>query len=142
MNSNNWLKDFEKWSQEILDKKENERKKNQYRERGKLGGRPKKYHNKKSKKILLSLTPIQKEILDKVSESYGIKPQELIRHLILNTTPKDAERNKILIEFRTNFRRISNHFKSNVWTNAEKEKYKSEINKIISLIENELKNDR
>lgn len=139
MESKNWIKDIEKWNQDLLDKSEKERKKNQYRAWGKLGGRPKKGSYKKTEKLMLSLTAEQKNKLEMISQSFGIKPQELIRNLISDIEPRDPERNKVLMEYRTNFRRISNHFKSGVWTIAEREKYLKELNNIILLIENNLK---
>lgn len=137
-NKNNWLKDIEKWNQEIVEKSQKEHKKNQYRKWGKLGGRPKKGKEKLSEKMLISFSIKQKQKLDFDSNSYGIKPQEYIRNLVENKNPKDAERNKILLEVRTHFKRIGNHFRSNVWSFAEKEEYKAKLDRVISLIENEL----
>ncbi|MGI9528011.1 MAG: hypothetical protein ACR2MS_12960 [Weeksellaceae bacterium] len=135
----NFLEEIEKWNQELIVKSQKEKKKNQYREWGKLGGRPQKGKDKLSEKMMLSLTVEQKRKLDLLSKSFGIKPQELLRNLISNTEPRDPERNKILLEYRTNFKRISNHFKSGVWTLSEKKKFTSELNAVILLIENNLK---
>ncbi len=134
-----WLKELEKWNDDLREKEEKESLKRQYRSWGKLGGRPKKYSKKKSKKILLSLTETQMNKLQNMSDSYQIKIQEIIRNLIDFQKPVDAERNKILMEYRTNFKRISNHFKSNIWSDFDKEKFKNELRLIIQLIEKELK---
>ena len=131
--------DIEKWSQDLLEKTKNEQRKNQFQAWGKLGGRPRKGDEKKTEKILLSLTKMQKEKLKKVSASYGISPQDWLRYLILNNEPRDAERNKILMSYHTNFKRISNHFKSGVWSYPEREKFKYELEKVILLIKNEIK---
>lgn len=139
MNKDKLINEIEKWNQDLLDKSQKEKKKKQYREWGKLGGRPKKGSKKLTEKMLVSLTLQHKNKLDEISETFGLRPQELIRNLISNTQPRDPERNKILLEYRANFRRISNHFRSAIWTEAEKEKFTQELNDVIILIEKQLK---
>ena len=48
-----WINEIEKWSQDLLDKSQKEKKKNQFREWGKLGGRHKKGSNKLTEKMML-----------------------------------------------------------------------------------------
>lgn len=111
---------------------ENNRKE-QFRRWGKLGGRPKS-ERKKSVQISVSMSGTQKEKLDTLAKSAGVNPQEFIRRMIDNEKPSDPERNKTLLEYRTNFSRISNYFERNIWDDAEKESFKELLSKTISEI--------
>ena len=60
----------------------------------------------------------------------AIKEVENLKIIIPN-----AEENKILIEYRTNFSRIKNHFESQLWSDSEREIYKKLLTDIINKID-------
>lgn len=132
-----WIKDFEKWNEELIEKQKEEARKNQFREWGKLGGRPPK-ERKKNVTISIRVTEKEKEILQKKAEKADLSLAEFVRRSALEIPLPDPERNKTLVEYRTNFKRLANHFRSGVWTPAEKSKFTAELKDIISKIEKAL----
>lgn len=109
---------------------------------GKLGGRPLKQKQKKSEKLLLSLTEEQLQKLEVKAKKYKLSPQDYLRHYIEQDREPDLERMakvRLLIEYRTNFARLSNYLKKEIWTADEKEKFKNELNDVVKLIERTLK---
>lgn len=132
--SEDWLKEFEKWNQELIQKLESEELKNKYREWGKLGGRPKK-EKVKSKKITIRVTEKEKEILQKKADKVGLSLAEFVRRSSLEIPLPDAERNKTLVEYRTNFKRLANHFRSGVWSDEEKKVFTDILKNTIKGIE-------
>ena len=103
-------------------------------EGGKLGGRPKK-ENPKKKQVNVSF--IEKDYLQvlEVANSYGMTLQDFIRRQCLNVPLRDGKRNEILLEYRTNFKRISNIFRKDIWTESEKKELKTELEEVIKLLQ-------
>lgn len=107
-------------------------------EGGKKGGRP----------VVNKIRNIQKNIrlneqeetqIFEIAQAYGISESELFRRSALNIPMPDPERNKLLSEYRTNFARISNIFRSEIWEWSEKEDFKNELKEVIQLLKNHLK---
>lgn len=132
------MKEWQGYAEDFQKKQQEEERKNKLRAWGKLGGRPPK-EKKKSVTISTRATEKQKEILKERADKVGLSLSEFLLRSALEIPLPNAERNKTLVEYRTNFKRIANHFRSNVWTPAEKEMFKSELNRVIKAIEKELK---
>lgn len=107
-------------------------------EGGKKGGRP----------IVNKIRNIQKNIrlneqeekrIFEMAKAYGISESELFRRSALGVPMPNADRNKLLSEYRTNFSRISNIFRSDIWEWSEKEEFKTELKEVILLLKNHLK---
>ncbi|MRM86533.1 hypothetical protein D1002_11785 [Riemerella anatipestifer] len=107
-------------------------------EGGKKGGRPIVNEVRNIQKNV-RLNKFEEKKIFETSQAYGISISELFRRSALNVPMPDPERNKLLSEYRTNFSRISNIFRSDIWEWSEKEEFKSEIKKVIQLIRNHLK---
>lgn len=132
-----WMKKWQGYAEDFQKKQKEEERKNKLKEWGKLGGRPPK---EKTKSVTISTraTEKQKEILKQKADKVELSLSEFLLRSGLNIPLPNAEKNKTLIEFRTNFKRIANHFRSNVWTPEEKKIYKTELDRIIKGIEKEL----
>ena len=102
-------------------------KKNEKRKRmqaiGKLGGRPKKLQKKRFK-YSLSLDEKQNDLAKIICEKNQISLQEFLRRKIENEPLPNPERNKILLQFYSNFNRIKNFFDSRIWEEHERQNFK------------------
>lgn len=103
-------------------------------EGGKLGGRPK-IDNSKKKQVNVKFSEKDYLQVSEVASSYGMTLQDFIRRRSLNVPLRDGNRNEILLEYRTNFKRISNIFRKDIWTENEKNELKTELEEVIKLIQ-------
>ena len=107
-------------------------------EGGKKGGRPIVNKIRNIQKNIRLNEQEEKQIFE-LAKEYGISESELFRRSALNIPMPDPERNKLLSEYRTNFARISNIFRSDIWEWSEKEEFKKELKEVIQLLKNHLK---
>lgn len=103
-------------------------------EGGKLGGRPK-IDNSKKKQVNVKFSENDYLQVSEVASSYGMTLQDFIRRRSLDVPLRDGKRNEILLEYRTNFKRISNIFRKDIWTESEKNELKTELEEVIKLIQ-------
>lgn len=103
-------------------------------EGGKLGGRPK-IDNSKKKQINVKFSENDYLQVSEVANSYGMTLQDFIRRRSLDVPLRDGKRNEILLEYRTNFKRISNIFRKDIWTESEKNELKTELEEVIKLLQ-------
>ena len=103
-------------------------------EGGKLGGRPK-IDNSKKKQINVKFSENDYLQVSEVANSYGMTLQDFIRRRSLDIPLRDGKRNEILLEYRTNFKRISNIFRKDIWTESEKNELKTELEEVIKLLQ-------
>lgn len=103
-------------------------------EGGKLGGRPK-IDNSKKKQVNVKFSENDYLQVLEVANSYGMTLQDFIRRRSLDVPLRDGKRNEILLEYRTNFKRISNIFRKNIWTESEKNELKTELEEVIKLLQ-------
>ena len=103
-------------------------------EGGKLGGRPK-IDNSKKKQVNVKFSEKDYLQISEVASSYGMTLQDFIRRRSLDVPLRDGKRNEILLEYRTNFKRISNIFRKDIWTESEKNELKTELEEVIKLIQ-------
>ncbi|WP_343643391.1 hypothetical protein [Chryseobacterium sp.] len=107
-------------------------------EGGKKGGRP---VLEKKRKIQKNIKFYETEILhlEAKARTYNISLTELIRRGALGIPMPDKERNILLSEYKTNFRRIANIFRSDKWNEEDKKVFKTELQEVISLIKKSLR---
>lgn len=126
---NDFLNDLQKWSDESLKNKEEfskEIKKNQ-----------KEYL---TERLNVRVTKSELNMLLEKSKLTGLSIANLIRVGVKEVEGfkiilPNAEENKILIEYRTNFARIKNHFESQLWSESEREIYKKQLESVIRKID-------
>ncbi|AQX49244.1 hypothetical protein AYC66_00450 [Elizabethkingia anophelis] len=93
-----------------------------------------------TERLNLRLTKAEHKMLKEKSELSNIGMGKLIRIAVQKVQGfkiiiPNAEENKTLLEYRTNFSRIRNHFQSQMWSEDEREKYKSLLDEIIFKID-------
>ena len=144
MNPNNFdldddlLRELSKVGEDLEVHKRNEEIRRKRAEGGKLGGRPKK-NNSKKKQINIKLSENEYLTILETAKAYKISPADLLRRSGLGVPLPDGKRNEILLEFRTNFKRIANIFRSDIWDENEKKYFKNELQKVIFLINENIK---
>ena len=106
--------------------------KNDFREYGKLGGRPKKEIKKERKRVNLSFSIEEYKKLEKRAEKHNMKLTEYCYKLISEKELPNYEENKVLIQYGSNFSRISNYMKRGVFNQMEKDRLIKEIEEVIS----------
>lgn len=111
---------------------------NQYRERGKLGGRPK-LAAPKSERLALRFTVQEMEKLKERADKKKLKLTDYSRTILLEKELPDYEKNILLTEYATNFRRISNYMKREMFTPEEREGLLREIEEAIKGIKTHIK---
>jgi len=111
---------------------------NQYRERGKLGGRPK-LDAPKSERLYLCFTPIEMKNLRERADKKNLKLTDYSRTILLEKEIPDYEKNILLTEYATNFRRISNYMKREIFTPEERAGLLREIEEAIKGIKTHIK---
>ena len=129
---------IKKIEEQFLQSKRKEEIRKKRAEGGKKGGRPIVNRIRNIQKNIRLNELEEKQILE-LAQSYGISESELFRRSALGVPMPDPERNKLLSEYRTNFARISNIFRSEIWEWSEKEEFKSELKEVIQLLKNHLK---
>lgn len=130
---NDFIKDLQKWTEESQQN-------NHHSENGKSDEFGKKEHEFLTERLNVRLTKSELKMLKEKSDLTGQSIAHLIRIAIkevenLKIIIPNAEENKILIEYRTNFSRIKNHFESQLWSDSEREIYKKLLTDIINKID-------
>lgn len=111
---------------------------NQYRERGKLGGRPK-ISEPKTERLALRFTPLEMKRLKERADKKKLKLTEYSRIILLEKELPDYEKNIMLTEYATNFRRIGNYMKKEMFTEKERADLLKEIEDTIKGIKTQIK---
>lgn len=111
---------------------------NQYRERGKLGGRPK-ISAPKSERLALRFTPAEMKILKERADKKKLKLTDYSRLILLEKELPDYEKNILLTNYATNFRRIGNYMKKEMFTEKERADLLKEIEEAIKGIKTQVK---
>lgn len=106
-------------------------------EGGKKGGRPV-LNKKRDIKKFFRINEIEEKHIKEVCEAWGVSESEYFRRCAMGIVMPDAERNKLLSEYHTNFKRISNIFRKDIWDEADKEYFKQELSEVIQLIKKNL----
>ena len=130
---NDFLKDLQKWTEESQQN-------SHHSENEKLDDFAKKEHEFLTERLNVRLTKSELIMLKEKSEVTKQSMAELIRVTIKEIKDfkiiiPNAEENKTLIEYRTNFSRIKNHFESQLWSNSEREIYKKLLIDVIHKID-------
>lgn len=130
---NDFLKKLQKWTEESQQNID-------YSEKEKLGYFGKKEHEFLTERLNVRLTKSELIMLKEKSEITKQSIAELIRVAIKEVKDfkiiiPNAEENRVLIEYRTYFSRIKNHFESQLWRNSEREIYKKVLTDIINKID-------
>lgn len=130
---NDFLKDLQKWTEESQQN-------HHHSEKEKLGDFGKKEHEFLTERLNVRLTKSELEMLKEKSEITKQSIASLIRTAIKGVQDfkiivPNAEENKTLIEYRTNFSRIKNHFESQLWSDSERVIYKNLLTDIIHKID-------
>lgn len=107
-------------------------------EGGKKGGRPVLTKKREIKKFF-RINEIEQKHITEVSEAWEVSESEYFRRCIMGVVMPDGERNKILSEYHTNFKRIGNIFRKDIWDESEKEYFKKELTEVIQLIKKNLR---
>ena len=102
-------------------------------EGGKKGGRPVLTKKREIKKFF-RINEIEQKHITIASEAWGVSESEYLRRCATGVPMPDAERNKILSACHTNFKRISNIFRRDIWDDSEKEHFISELAEVIQLV--------
>jgi len=125
---------------DLLFKKEFENvdRQNQYRERGKLGGRPK-INAPKSERLALRFTVQEMKKLKEKADKKKLKLTDYSRIILLDKELPDYEKNIMLTEYATNFRRIANYMKKEMFTEKERADLLREIKDTIKGIKTQVK---
>ncbi len=134
-NSENWSN--EDWQNYFAEVQKEEERKDHFRQIGKLGGRPKKDETLNTS-IRVRLTSAEKKKAQNRADKLGVTLSEYCRKAIENKPFPDKERNLTLLEYRTNFQRISNFFKRDIWSDSERAEYLKELKSVIEQIKRNL----
>ncbi|WP_312903161.1 plasmid mobilization protein [Chryseobacterium taichungense] len=111
---------------------------NQFRERGKLGGRPK-LNVPKSERLALRFTVQEMKKLKERADKKKLKLTDYSRIILLEKEIPDYEKNILLTEYATNFRRIGNYMKREIFTPEERAGLLREIEEAIKGIKAQVK---
>lgn len=111
---------------------------NRFIEIGKLGGRPK-LSAPKSERLALRFTVSEMKILKEKAEKRSFKLTDYSRFILLEKELPDYEKNIMLTEYATNFRRIGNYMKKEIFTSEERENLLKEIEEVIKGIKTQIK---
>lgn len=128
----------EDWDSIFKKEFENVDRQNQYRERGKLGGRPK-LSTPKSERLALRFTPSEMKMLKERADKKNLKLTDYSRILLLEKELPDYEKNIMLTEYATNFRRIGNYMKKEMFSEKERADLLKEIEEAIKGIKTQVK---
>ena len=111
---------------------------NQYIERGKLGGRPKS-DAPKSARLALRFTPAEMKMLKERADKKKLQLTDYSRLILLEKELPDYEKNILLTNYATNFRRIGNYMKKEIFTEKERADLLGEIEEAIKGIKTQVK---
>ncbi len=125
------------WQEYFSEVEQKDKESQHFREIGKLGGRPKK-DTTQNERITVRLTSLEKRKAEEKAEKLGVTLSEYCRRAIENKPFPDKERNLVLLEYRTNFSRLSNYFKRNIWSESEKSEFLKELRVLIDQLKKEL----
>jgi len=128
----------EDWESLFKEEFEKTDRQNQYRERGKLGGRPK-ISEPKSERLALRFTPVEMKKLKERADKKKLKLTDYSRIILLEKEIPDYEKNIMLTEYATNFRRIGNYMKKEIFTPEERAGLLREIEEAIKGIKTQIK---
>lgn len=128
----------EDWESLFKEEFENIDRHNQYVERGKLGGRPK-ISEPKSERLALRFTPVEMKKLKERADKKKLKLTDYSRIILLDKELPDYEKNIMLTEYATNFRRIGNYMKKEMFTEKERADLLKEIEDTIKGIKTHIK---
>lgn len=128
----------EDWESLFKEEFENIDRQNQYRERGKLGGRPK-LSAPKSERLALRFTVAEMKKLKERADKKKLKLTDYGRIILLEKELPDYEKNILLTEYATNFRRIGNYMKKEIFTPEERAGLLREIEEAIKGIKTQIK---
>lgn len=128
----------EDWDSIFKKEFENVDRQNQYRERGKLGGRPK-LSTPKSERLGLRFTPSEMKMLKERADKKKLKLTDYSRIILLEKEIPDYEKNIMLTDYATNFRRIGNYMKREIFTPEERAGLLREIEEAIKGIKTQVK---
>lgn len=104
-----------------------------------LGGRPKAIVARE-KVIKIRCTPMEKAMIENLAESTGLTTANYCRSVVLDYSPKakltdeEEEAYKTLVEYKTNFKRISNYIQNNQAVSDEILKLCKELDKHLKNI--------
>lgn len=126
------------WEQLFTEEFEKIDRQNQYIERGKLGGRPK-LNAPKSERLALRFTVSEMKKLQERADKKKLKLTDYSRLILLEKELPDYEKNIMLIEYATNFRRIANYMKKDMFTPEERKVLLTEIEAAIKGIRAQIK---
>ena len=128
----------EDWESSFLKEIERANRQNQYIERGKLGGRPKS-DAPKTERLALRFTPSEMKILQNRADKKRLKLTDYSRIILLDKQLPDYEKNVMLMEYGTNFRRIANYMKKDIFSEKERADLLKEIEDTIKGIRTQIK---
>lgn len=128
----------EDWESLFKEEFEKTDRQNQYRERGKLGGRPKS-SAPKSERLALRFTASEMKRLKERADKKKLKLTDYSRIILLEKELPDYEKNILLTEYATNFRRIGNYMKKDMFTEKERADLLREIEEAIKGIKAQVK---
>lgn len=111
---------------------------NQFRERGKLGGRPK-LDAPKSARLALRFTSAEMKVLKERADKKKLQLTDYSRLILLEKELPDYEKNIMLTNYATNFRRIGNYMKKEIFTPEERTALLREIEEAIKGIKKQVK---
>ena len=111
---------------------------NRFIERGKLGGRPK-LSAPKSERLALRFTVSEMKMLKERADKKKLKLTDYARLILLDKQLPDYEKNIMLTEYATNFRRIGNYMKKDIFTVEERLTLLKEIEEAIKGIKTQIK---
>lgn len=129
---------IEDWESLFKEEFEKTDRQNQYRERGKLGGRPK-LNAPKSERLALRFTVQEMKKLKERADKKKLKLTDYSRIILLEKELPDYEKNIMLTEYATNFRRIGNYMKKEMFTEKERADLLKEIEDTIKGIKKQIK---
>lgn len=126
------------WEELFTSEVEKFNRQNQYIERGKLAGRPK-LSVSKSERLALRFTPSEMEKLKERAYKKNLKLTDYSRIILLEKEIPDYETNITLTAYATNFRRISNYMKKDIFTPEERARLLKEIESTIEGLKKHIK---
>ncbi|SIS62939.1 hypothetical protein SAMN05421768_1167 [Chryseobacterium joostei] len=111
---------------------------NQFIARGKLGGRSRSAAPK-SERLGLRFTIQEMKMLKERADKKKLKLTDYSRLILLEKELPDYEKNIMLTEYATNFRRIGNYMKKEMFTEKERADLLGEIEEAIKGIKTQVK---
>lgn len=126
------------WESSFFKAIESVNRQNQYIERGKLGGRPR-LDAPKTERLALRFTPSEMKVLKERADKKKLQLTDYSRLILLEKELPDYEKNIMLTNYATNFRRIGNYMKKEIFTPEERADLLKEIEEAIKGIKTQVK---